>query len=408
MVLSRDTKDNLQAWLADEFKEGATNVYFQHYTSSKRLNKERVENVIDDISENAPTVGERGSNTFSAWFEQQPVLFFQSTEERWIVVYSSRLRDTIQSNLSSLDRIYGWIIKSWIPDWVLTEVYKEFCPESAGVNIERRWDPYWIYQRGSDIPDELQDYYEEHIGQFVEQEIKFNLQTPKGLVDDALREGVKDEILEKSELAETRFEVQIPKSEIAFSDGGILTDAPISEDQFNSARVQVGLEGEVVHSSGDPEAVYFLLDELDNRNQIYQELGQVTGSRDYERFDSGIARLSSYTPAEVLRLIFPHQEYDEEASIKLQNLFTVGQDDVELHGLVKDRYGKEFLAETYTVFDGGEADVLFTEFEGRPTVYIKPRSTSTAGLVYIFWKLKQKFDPRVEKSIEPTFPEVGW
>lgn len=409
MSLNQDTRDTIRATLSEELTDGQKNVYFRYYVSSKDLTANLIESIITDaVDTNSPSIGEENSQTFSAWYQQQPIYFLNLNEDRWLLVFSSSLKSALQNHLLSLDSRYGWLIESWIPDEILTQVYQEYCPEDKSVNIERRWDPYWIYQRGSDIPQELQDYYENHIDEFVEKEIKFNLQTPKALVDDALQAGVKDHLLNKSELSETRFEMRIPKSDLMVSDGGILADTSLSEDQYNRARVKVELNGEIVHNSGDPEAVFFLLNEIERRNNIYDELDNITGDRDYEEFENGMARLKSYSPPKVLKVSFTAKDYNEEASIKLSNLLTVGQDDVELHGLIKDRNRLDFISETYTVFDNGECDILFTESNDSPTLYIRPTSTTTAGLVYIYWKLKQKFDPRINKEIQDGFPEVSW
>jgi len=91
---------------------------------------------------------------------------------------------------------------------------------------------------------------------------------------------------------------------------------------------------------------------------------------------------------------------------------TVGQDDVKIHGVIQWRDELEFLAETYTPFDEGEYRILFTSGENadgeeRASLHIRPRSATAAGLVYIFQKLKEKFDPRVEYEIEhPESMEV--
>jgi len=336
-----------------------------------------------------------------------PILFWELDNQKWFVVYSSDgLSQNNRNKLSKAHKKVGWILPAQLESDVVDDLYQDFSREEESVNIERRWDPYWIYERGSEIPENLRDYYQENIEEFVEKEIEFNVKTPGWLVDAAFKQGVKEDLLNKSEISQSRFTYDPNKSSSTVSDGGIAAD-----EDFQSS-VTIRQRGEVVHRSGVPEATFTLLDEVEIRDSLFDELLEIVPERETHRRENGIVDTTHFRPGGELHITFKEKDFDQGASITLSNLLTVGQDDVKIHGVIQWRDELEFLAETYTPFDEGEYRILFTSGENadgeeRASLHIRPRSATAAGLVYIFQKLKEKFDPRVEYEIEhPESMEV--
>jgi hypothetical protein len=407
MMFSKQTKTNIKYYFSGEFERGSANVYFDQYYTTQRLRSELVQELLNEInSENVskPTVLDDGSLLVQV--SGEPVLFHQPDEERWLVVYSTALRDRDKKDISDLASLRGWLIEAWIPSDVVDNIYQELTPGEESVNIHRKWDPYWIYQREGEVPEELAEYFDENLDEFVEREIEFSLKTPRRLVNQALEMGATDELLSRSEISKSRFTIQVPESSKVQSDGGVLSKDATQE----SAGVTVRETGKIAHNSGEVEATLFLLEEIDSRTDLREEFASILGYRDYREHEDGSLELVEYTRPQVLQLVFTEKEFNPEASIKLSNLLTVGQDDVEIHGVVKYRSELEFLTESYTVFDNGEYEVLFTSTQWagniRPSVFIRPTNGSASGLLYFYQKLRSKFDPRTEYEIVDGFPEL--
>jgi hypothetical protein len=108
--------------------------------------------------------------------------------------------------------------------------------------------------------------------------------------------------------------------------------------------------------------------------------------------------LDSYVPPKILRLRFSESAYNEESSIKLSNLLTVGQSDANFHGFVSGRNGLEFRCHTYNTFDRSEFEIFFTDHKGDPTLYIRPTETTVDGVINLYQALKSKFDTTIERD----------
>lgn len=400
-MLTQEMESTIQAYLLSETDDNERGyLYFDFYYSSKELNEENAlrlieETIGDTETSNSGTLEEDG---VIVRIEGAPILFWENKSERWLVCYSStHLSKSNRQKLTDAHKKIGWLLPAQFESKIVDEIYHDYSPKDESVTIERKWDPYWIYERGSEIPENLRGYYRDNIEEFVEKEIEFNVRTPGWLVDTALKEGVQRDLLDKSEISKSRFTYDPNVSPKAASDGGI------SAESFRSS-VTIRQEGRIVHRSGVPEATFEMMDEMDFRDELFEEFSAIIPEITRSKRDNGIVEFDSYRPGGELSVIFKKKEFNEEASIKLSNLLTVGQDDVDLHGVVQWRDELEFLAEAYTPFDDGEYRVLFTSTETepgveRPTLHISPRSATTAGLVYLFRKLKEKFDPRIDYEI---------
>jgi len=401
-VLNQEIQSTIRAYLLTDSEDGRTGyLYFNYYFCSKELKQETAEAFLSETL-NSPELSSRGpieGGGFLIRIDGAPILFWEIDEERWLLTYSSEdLDKRHRDKLSKAHKKIGWILPAQFESKVVDEIYHDFSPEEESVNIERKWSPYWIYERGSEIPENLQGYYQDHIDEFVEKEIEFNVKTPGWLVDTAFKQGVQEELLNKSEISMSRFTYEPDQSVSAVSDGGIA-----SED-FQSS-VTVRQEGRVVHRSGVPEATFSLLDQIELRDDLFDELSEIIPEREYTKLENGIVDTEYFRPGGTLDIVFSEKDFNEEASITLSNLLSVGQDDVKLHGTVQWRDGLEFQVETYTPFDEGEYQIYFTSEEDesgeeKASLSIRPRSATAAGFVYLFRKLKEKFDPRVEYAIE--------
>lgn len=400
----------LQAYITDVFEDAINNprrnIYFDRYYSFKRLNQNRVELILEDIVDeefNLKEPPEGRSLIFS--INDEPIIFHQLESDSWLVVYSSALRQRDTKDISDLASTRGWIIDAWIPSEVIRGIYEELTPGHENVNIHRKWDPYWIYQREGEVPEELADFYDRNIDDFVQKEIEFSLKTPRRLVDDALKMGATEELLQRSEISMSRFKIQKPNQDTVQSDGGVLSES--GGDQADMSGVTIRESAKVAHRTGEMDATFYLLDEIDRRVDYEKQLEGILGSREYEENEDGSLELVSYEAPKILEVLFTDFESIGEASIKLSNFFTVGQDDVKIHGILKERAEIEFITESYTVFDKGEYDVFFTEKGEGPAIYIRPTSGSVPGLTYILQKLKEKIDPRVETDIRTEPPSLA-
>jgi len=410
-MLSQDIRSTIRAYLLEDDDDGTQsgNLYFEFYFSSKKLNSDNVlaflSRVLPDSSPSDPT--SLDDDGLAVRISGAPILFWEVRENLWFVTYSSSSLDKKYRNkLSDSHKKIGWILPSQFDSDVVDEIYHEFSPEDENVNIERTWDPYWIYERSSDIPENLSNYYHDNIEEFVQKEIEFNVKTPGWLVDTAFNQGVQEELLNKSEISKSRFTYQPDQASQTASDGGV------ASADFSS-KVTVRQRGEVVHRSGVPDATFSLIDEMGIHDDLFQELSSIVPERQSHQRSNGVIEIDSFQAGGSLEIVFKNKDFNEEASITLSNLLSVGQDDVDLHGVIEWRDDLEFLAETYTPFDQGEYRILFThtdeeeEGERLPKLEISPRSATTPGIVYLFRKLKEKFDPRIEYEIHPANPEVA-
>lgn len=404
-------RDTIRSYLQEDFEEPRKNVYFEQYHSSKELTENRISKLVTKlVADNEMIISSTKSldgNGIELRVESEPILFWELPNDRWLIVYSTALKKSYRKKLSDLDSRIGWLLESWFPSEIVDDIFHEYSPEDKSVNIERKWDPYHIYKSTSEIPENLQSYYEDNLRDFVEQEIEFNLKTPQWMVDDALEEGIEQELLNKSEITETRFTYSGERR--LLQDGGTAAESP-------NSTVTLRKSGQTVHNKGQPDATMDLLEELDRRNTIEEELEKVLPKQELEVVDeeSGIRKISDYRPAKVLKVSFTHREYDESASITLRNLLTVGHNDVDLHGNILEESDLWFYAKTHTVYDSGEYEVLFldddeianyqSDLNPRAAVYIKPNSGTEPSLKYILRKLLEKFDPRAEYKVIDDFP----
>ena len=402
-MITSEIKQTVRNNFREEIDDGNRNVYFSQFHSSKNFSEENIEAIFkkhlekEDIEINSDTNTDR----FSVITNSSVIFIWAVSEDRWLFAYSTELNRRLRDDLDDLSSKIGWLLDVWIPGDVVNELFHEFSPGHESVNIERRWDPYWIYERGAEIPQELLSYYNQNYEDFVEQEIEFSLKTPKALVDETLAKGVKEDLLEKSEISESKFTYS-PEGPAILNDGGTMVspDGP-------SSRVTVRQRGVVVHSTGEAEATFDLLEEVDTRTEYHEKFKSAIPSREYSKREDGSLQLQSYSPGKILKFTFSEKGYNQEASLKLSNILTVGHSDVDLHGTVEKRMELDFFAKTYTSYDDGEFEIFFTEEEFRPVLYIKPVAGKVSGLVYIYQKLREKFDPRIMVESSEEFPIKG-
>ena len=400
-MFSNTIRDNVNAYLNEEFEDDR-NIYFNQYHSSKNLSKERIEEIlVEHIGVEVYNINQIEGDGQVARIDGSPILFWQLPQERWLIVYSSSQDRRTRSRLQRIDDYVGWLLEVWIRSETVDNLYRSFSPDDESINVERKWDPYYIYQRENDIPEELEHYYNEHLTEFVEQGIEFNLKTPSWMVDSALNEGLRDDLLDKSEISKTRFTFQAENTGPYASDGGVSEEPP-------EAGVTVRQGGQVVHRSGDSIATFELLDQIERQNQHFQEFSSVIPQQEYDELENGIIVPTNYEPGKILHLEFIEKEFDEEASLTLSNLLTVGQKDVDIHGIIAKRDELSFTAKSYTTYDNGEYEIKFTESNfGNAALKIRPVSGSVSGLTYIFHKLQEKFDPRIQYAVKERASSKG-
>lgn len=406
-LISTQIQSTLEAYFEDEIESADRNIYFEQYHASKELKPDILSSLFSEelgrelVTE--PTTID--PNGFSVKIDAKPILIWPISESRWLFAYTSDLNRRIRDQLSSLDKRISWLLDVWIPSDIVNDIYSQYSPQEGSINLERRWDPYYIYQRTSDIPDNLAKYYNENINEFVEQEIEFNLKTPQWMADEALKEGMQEDLIEKSEISKTRF-TYAPERDLARSDGG-------AQAELGQSNVTVRNGGQIVHRTGEISATYNLMNQFDTEQHLYSEFEEVVPQQEYTQHDSGIVDLSHYDRGRVLEVVFDKKPFDEEAHIKLSNLLTVGQSDVKIHGVVKNRGELWFVTSTHMAYEGGEYEILFAgtdspnsqlDGEQNAALYIKPISASTEGLVYLFHKLREKFDSRTTHQIIDQLP----
>lgn len=410
-MLLNDLQERIIDTFQSEFSQPRRNVYLVEYYSSRSLNQEILSSVFADLSFEDNDIAIEQSEAFEGDLEQDYwtvtikneemdedglILFTEVRQDTWLVIFSSVLNRKLLRKLRNLENEFTWIIDSWVKGEEIERLYEQYSPGQESVDIERRWDPYWVYQQSSHIPDDMADYFNSHIDEFVEQEIELNVKTPQRLIGNTLKKGIRKELLEKSELSESSFKVE-PPQDILLQDGGAFAEP--SADQ-TSSRVTVNQNGEFIHNSGDPEATLFSYQEGASDQDLREEFLDLYPERSYTETSGDVIKLDGYKAGKTLKLTFVEKEFNEEISIKLLNLFTYGHNDVETHGAIIREEEKKFQVETYTSYDRGEYIVEFGPDEnGCPSLSITPRSGQPEGLIHIYRKLREKIDPRVERTI---------
>jgi hypothetical protein len=365
----------------DEEVDDNRNIYFQTYYSHKPIdNIDFVEFFSDQLEVEDVTHVESNGDTVVVEIGGHRLVVLSLPYDNWLVLYSSALSDSNRYSLRRLSNNIGWLMDAWVPGETVEDLYQKYADEQDKVRIKRRWDPYYLYQNYSKVPAELQEYFEEHLDQFEEQETEFSLKTPRRMVDDVLDTRLTEDFIERSEVAESRFDVHLSNP--------------------GDAAVTVGQGGSVIHRSGEPHATAKVVNEIQQENErLHQEFREIIPTREYEETSGGMVGLSHYEPPKVLKLTFPQQPYNEEASIKLSNLLTVGQSDAELHGYVSSRDELEFRCRTYITFDQSEYEISFRANRHHPTLYIRPVDATVDGVIYLYHTLKRKFDTQIDHEI---------
>jgi hypothetical protein len=366
------------------------NLYFKSYYSDKSISSIDFREFFDQHFPNSEiSVVEESEGRVIIQASEKRVVIFALPYDNWLLVYSSGLPGEIRKDLGRLDDRIGWLTDAWVPSKEVQSLYESYSEQRDKVTIKRRWDPYFLYRNFSSIPPEMQEFYEENLTEFEEQETEFSLRTPRWMVDDVLDSQLKDDFIQKSEIAESRFDVHLSNP--------------------GEAGVTVTQSGQVTHRSGEPKATIKVVDDvLGKDRELHSEFEEVVAERDYSTTDGGMVMVESFEPSKILRLIFPESNYDEESSIKLSNLLTVGQSDANFHGYVIDREKLDFRCHTYNIFDRSEYEIQFTEHNSDPVLYIRPIEASVDGIIYLHQRLKSKFDTRIQREIldGPAFPEV--
>lgn len=400
-MIPTSIKNTVRENFREEIDDGQKNVYFNQLHSSRDLSLESISELFrENLGFTECVIEEHNSDGFVVKLNDSPVFIWSIGEERWLFVYSTSLDRKFRTSINKLGNKVGWLLDVWIPGKTIDELFHEFSPDQESVNIERTWDPYWVYERDGEIPENLQRYYNENYEDFVEQEIELSLKTPKALVDETLSKGVRDDLLEKSETSESKFTFQ-PTEERILQDGGLQI-----ESGGPQSRVKVKQEGQVVHSTGEASATFELMEEIEDRTTYYEKFESAVPKREYSKREDGSLELEAYSPGKVIKFTFEAEHYNQELSIKLSNFFTVGQSDVEIHGTERHRNKLEFFATAYTTYDEGEYEVYFTEEKSTPVLFVKPLSAETSGVLYLFQKLKEKIDPRIDVELASRFPHM--
>ncbi|MFD1641804.1 hypothetical protein [Halohasta litorea] len=392
-------RDNVRAYFEQDIDDNR-NIYFKRYNSSKEFNKDNIQEIISKVSEvDIEKLSSIDQSGYEIRIDQSPVLIWRLEKSKWLIIYSSSLPQKSRNGIDKLSSKVGWLLEIYFDNTVIDSLYNEFSPNDDSVNIKRRWDPYWLYQNSSDVPDEFLEYYQDNIKKFVEKEIEFNLKTPKWMVDDTLKQRVDNDLLEKSDISKTQFTFLSPKANIR-QDGG-------TKAEPSSSGVTVRQEGQIVHRQGNPDATFEMVGIMDDQTNPPVQFEEIFNETEYEQYESGIIDVNSYGKNKILKVEFPEKKFDKESSITLSNLLTVGQSDVDLHGVIKGRDGLEFLSETYTAYDCGKYEILFTGEGDSPCIYIKPISGTPESLEYIYKKVSQKFDSRTVAKIVDNMSDVG-
>lgn len=366
----------------DSDVKAGRNLYFKTYYSTRPVTAvDFGEFLSDDISPNEiDLVTSEGDNpeVLIRTGEGNVVVIFGLPYDNWLVVYTSALEDNLRDKFGRLGDSVGWLTHGWVPSETVQNLYEAYSKEAGKVTIKRRWDPYYIYKNYSSIPAEMQEYYEENLTKFEEQETEFSLRTPRWMVDDVLDSQLSEEFIKRSEVAESRFNV------------------PLSNP--GEAGVTVDQSAQVTHRFGEPKATLNVVSDLLGKDmELHREFEDIIPKKEHTSTSGGMLRVDSYDPPKILRIKFPESQYDEESSIKLSNLLTVGQSDANFHGYISDRDGLDFRCRSHNTFDRSEFEIEFTQYQGDPTLYIRPVEATVEGVINLFQTLKSKFDTTVDR-----------
>lgn len=376
-------KELISEYFVSQIAEDAR-LYFKYYFCSKNAEEVDIINFLEGVfGESTQIHSLQVRDNFQVLeIDESPVIHSIDDRENWFFIYTSDLSPSNKRyRLADLDTQTEWVLDGWIPSQDVDNLYQEYAPENERVRIQKNWDPYWIYEKDSNLRPEMQEYIENNLEKFVERDIEFNISTPKWMVDKILESELSEELQKKSETDQSRFEFELPNP--------------------GTAKVTVEKDWMVIHRGGEYNATYKLVGEVEDRtSNIYDIFEEIIPDRSYKKYDSGIVDTESYSPPKTLKLTFPDRSYGEEASIKLSNLLTVGQSDAKIHGVILEwGAGLEFSTITSLSFDNSEYEIYFTEDKRHPTLYIHPVNGSVTGLMYLYRKLSEKFDPQMEHSI---------
>lgn len=402
-MLTSEAKRQITSLFEDAIEANRRRIYFDKYHSAQSL---------DDVQLAAEFSGELGKsdvtegeiNIESARLLNvggNSVVFFSQREGVWFVIYSSLLKDAALDRIKNLAKHKGWLLNAWIPGDVVDQIYDEFSPEDESVSLTRDWDPYHLYKQNPKIPESLRQYFAENEREFAEQKVEIEVDSPKWLLEESLGNVMTPFLEEKSETTESSFTMEAPPEMGVKSDGGVRSQSPVQSN------VKVSGDAQITHSSGDIGATLKLVDETTERTlDVYDRFKELSAMRKYEENDDGSYRVVDYAPPETLRVRLIDHEFDEKSSIKLANFLTVGQRDVDLYGVVVQRKGLEFTAETYVPFNDDRYDIVVAEDEGDTALFIRPTDGSTTGLVYLYRKIQEKIHPSTESEVVASTPEL--
>lgn len=367
--------------------DAGRNLYFKTYYSTRSVDsvdfqeflREQTSDEDVDVDIISKTEGEVITQT-----DGKTVVVFGLPYDNWLITYTSALRGSLRDSLGRLSDSVGWLSDAWVPSETVEHLYEEYSEQGDKVTIKRRWDPYYLYRNYSSVPSEMQEYYEENLPKFEEQETEFSLRTPRWMVDDILDSQLSEDFLKRSEVAESRFDVPLPNP--------------------GKAGVTVTQTGQVTHRFGEPKATLRVVtDVLGKDQELHREFEDIVPEKEHTSTSGGMLRVDSYEPPKILRIRFPESEYDEESSIKLSNLLTVGQSDANFHGYVSGREELDFRCRSYNTFDRSEFEIEFTQYQGDPTLYVRPVDATIEGVINLYQTLKSKFDTTVKRdTLEET------
>jgi len=401
-VLSNSVKREIKDLFEEALEESRRRIYFDKYHAGRSLKDislvEEFEGELEEDSIERSVSDLQNGEVLEV--NNEPVLFLSHREEAWIVVYSSRLQGSVRKKLEDLASIKGWLIKAWIPGNTLDDIYKEYSPDSESISLKRSWDPYYLYKRDSKIPEEYKKYYSENPREFSQQNVNIEITTPKWRLEETMEQAMTPFLEDKSETEKSEFTMEASPSTGISSDGGTAAKTQSS--------VRVKESGEVTHQSGDIGATFTLVDETAQRSQwIYDQFENVCADYDYSENEDGSLTLESYSRPTALVFKIP-DAFSRDISIKLSNFLAVGQNDVDLYGVVADRDEKEFSAKTNIPFNKDEYDIYVTgiDEDEKTAVYVRPVEGSVSGLVYFYHKLQQKFDPNIKVDPIESIPEI--
>lgn len=402
-MLSSSVKREISSLFQEALEEDRRRLYFHKYHTGRSLESiSLVEEFEGELNEGS--IEQSSTELDDAdliLVDGKPVLVIAHRESSWFIVFSSQIEDPARRQLSNLSRIKGWLIEAWIPGSTLDDIYNEYSPDGESISLKRSWDPYYLYRRESKVPQEYKKYFSEHPREFSQQNVEVEITTPKWRLEETMNNALTDFLEEKSETERSDFTMEAPPETGLSSDGGISSKTRSS--------VSVKETGRVTHQSGDIGATFKLVDETAERSQwVYELFEGLSATYSHDRNEDGSLSLVNYTRPRSVLFAIP-EAFTREISIKLSNFLTVGQKDVDLYGVVANRNGKEFTTETHIPFNNDEYDITVTGMrdEEETAIYVRPTEGSTAGLVYFYHKLLQKFDPNIEVDEVDEVPRIG-